>query len=121
MHSTRQLEICNIIFILIIERHEKSRNWLTILKRDFKKRKLYGSCHFFFFFHSSIHSRIFGFEIYASYFLITFNLLTMGILRRRMTDEKLNMFSLMSIENEMLYFLNMDKLIMKFILLRRKD
>lgn len=41
-------------------------------------------------------------------------------LRNRMTDEKLNKFSLMSIENEMLNTLNLDDIIEEFVLLKNR-
>lgn len=41
-------------------------------------------------------------------------------LRNRMTDEKLNSFSLMSIENEILNSLNTDEIINEFVLLKNR-
>lgn len=41
-------------------------------------------------------------------------------LRNRMTDEKLNSFSLMSIENEVLDSLNMDELVEEFVVLKNR-
>lgn len=43
-----------------------------------------------------------------------------SVLRNRMTDEKLNAFSLMSIENEVFDNLNLDEIIEEFVLLKNR-